>query len=81
MLNNMEKKGAFLEYNGARLELLETIGVTYVPKRPERPYCPHLCFETNNMDEVIETLKKIILKFSMVQMKYPVQKNGCILWI
>lgn len=52
------EKGAFLEYNGARLELLETIGVTYVPKRPERPYCPHLCFETNNMDEVIETLKK-----------------------
>lgn len=54
----MEKKGAFLEYNGARLELLETIGLTYIPKRPEHPYCPHLCFETNNMDEVIENLKK-----------------------
>lgn len=52
------EKGAFLEYNGARLELLETIGVTYIPKRPERPYFPHLCFETNNMDEVIENLKK-----------------------
>lgn len=52
------EKGAFLEYNGARLELLETIGVTYIPKRPERPYCPHLCFETKNMDEVIENLKK-----------------------
>lgn len=52
------EKGAFLEYNGARLELLETIGVPYVPNRPERPYCPHLCFETNNMDETIEMLEK-----------------------
>lgn len=52
------EKGAFLEYNGARLELLETIGVTYIPKRPEHPYCPHLCFETNNMDEAIENLTK-----------------------
>ena len=52
------EKGAFLEYNGARLELLETMGVSYEPIRPERPYCPHLCFETNDMDGVIATLKK-----------------------
>ena len=38
------EKGAFLEYNGARLELIETIGISYQPVKPERPYCPHLCF-------------------------------------
>lgn len=52
------EKGAFLEYNGARLELIETIGSTYVPTRPERPYCPHLCFETDDMDAVIRTLNE-----------------------
>ena len=52
------EKGAFLEYNGARLELIETIGAAYEPVRPERPYCPHLCFETDDMDKVISMLKK-----------------------
>lgn len=51
------EKGAFLEYNGARLELLETIGAPYQPSKPERPCCPHLCFEAEDMDEVIHTLK------------------------
>ena len=52
------EKGMFLEYNGARLELIETIGVSYQPVVPERPYCPHLCFEAEDMDEVISMLKK-----------------------
>ena len=50
------EKGAFLNYNGARLELIETIGKTYTPVRPERPFCPHLCFQAENMEQVIETL-------------------------
>lgn len=52
------EKGVFLEYNGARLELIETLGVPYHPVKPERPYCPHLCFEADDMDEVIEMLEK-----------------------
>ena len=52
------ERGVFLEYNGARLELIETIGVAYEPAMPERPYCPHLCFETDDMDAVLETLRK-----------------------
>ena len=39
------EKGAFLSYHGARLELIETIGVPYEPTMPQRPYCPHLCFD------------------------------------
>lgn len=52
------EKGAFLEYNGARLELIETIGSTYVPQAPERPYCPHLCFQADDMEKVIAMLKE-----------------------
>ena len=52
------ERGAFLEYRGARLELLETVGVHYEPVRPERPYCPHLCFETDDMDGVLTALKE-----------------------
>ena len=52
------ERGVFLEYHGARLELIETTGVPYHPVRPKRPYCPHLCFEAEDMDEVIDRLKK-----------------------
>ena len=52
------EKGAFLEYKGARLELIETIGISYQPAMPTRPYCPHLCFETDNLEEVIRRLRE-----------------------
>ena len=52
------EKGAFLEYHGARLELIETIGIAYQPSKPERPYCPHLCFEAEDMDAVIDMLRR-----------------------
>lgn len=52
------EKGAFLEYNGARLELIETIGEAYVPEKPVRPYCPHLCFQADSMEQVLDILKK-----------------------
>lgn len=52
------EKGAFLEYNGARLELIETTGISWQPVMPERPYCPHLCFEVDDMDAVMKMLKE-----------------------
>lgn len=52
------EKSAFLNYNGARLELIETLGKTYTPIRPERPFCPHLCFQAENMESVIQTLRE-----------------------
>lgn len=56
--DNIGEKNAFLDYNGARLELIETTYEAYEPVRPQRPYCPHLCFETDDMDAVIQTLKE-----------------------
>lgn len=52
------ERGVFLEYNGARLELIEKIGTAYEPARPEPPYCPHLCFETDDMDQIIRILQE-----------------------
>lgn len=52
------EKNAFLEFNGARLEIIETLYEKYEPVKPKRPYCPHLCFETNDMDKTIKTLKE-----------------------
>lgn len=52
------EKYAFLDYHGARLELIETTDAVYHPVRPEKPYCPHLCFETDDMDGVISMLKE-----------------------
>ena len=52
------ERGAFLEYNGARLELIEKLGVPYRPAKPEPPYCPHLCFEADDMDQGIQMLKE-----------------------
>ena len=55
------ERGVFLEYHGARLELIETIGVSYQPAAPARPYCPHLCFEADDMDEVLAVLRKHVI--------------------
>lgn len=52
------EKYAFLEYNGARLELIETTDEVYVPAEPVKPYCPHLCFATDDMDGVIAMLSQ-----------------------
>ena len=56
------EKYAFLDYNGARLELIETENETYQPAVPEHPYCPHLCFEAESMDDVLKMLRDNGLK-------------------
>lgn len=55
---NYREIGAFLEYNGARLELLQSVGKVYVPRKPERPFCPHFCFEAEDMNVVLKILEK-----------------------
>ncbi len=52
------ERGAFLDWNGARLELLQSIRQEFHPKKPEKPFCPHLCFEAEDMDEVIKMLEE-----------------------
>lgn len=52
------ERGVFLSLNGARLELIERIGEPYVPAVPERPFCPHLCFEADDMDKTMAMLRE-----------------------
>lgn len=48
----------YLESEGFSLELLHDQGaVKVVHKIPQRPYCPHICFATNDMSKTIEELK------------------------
>jgi len=52
------EKGLIMELDGARLELIERTDEEYVPVPPERPYCPHLCFEVQDMEETLAMLKR-----------------------
>lgn len=49
-----------------------------MPAMPERPYCPHLCFETDDMDAVLETLEKEGIPILDGRMKSPDPSGGCI---
>lgn len=55
---NDGERYAFLDLGGARLELIETLNSTYEPAVPQPPYCPHLCFEIEDMDKAIDMLKE-----------------------
>ena len=48
----------YLESNGFILELLHDFKKNKLTKRKiERPYCPHICFATNDMDRTITDLQ------------------------
>lgn len=49
----------FLSTGGTRLELISDLKKRYgAKKQPERPYCPHICFETDDMVQTIRELKE-----------------------
>jgi catechol 2,3-dioxygenase-like lactoylglutathione lyase family enzyme len=48
----------YLESEGFSLELLfDQRKKNIVQKKVERPYCPHICFATDNMSKTLEELK------------------------
>jgi len=48
----------YLESNGFYLELLHDLKKNKLTKKNiERPYCPHICFATNDMEKTIKGLK------------------------
>ena len=57
-INEEEKEEyAFIEYENARLELIQDL--TSVFERPEikKPYCPHFCIEIDNMERMMKSLR------------------------
>lgn len=49
---------AFLSFGTGALELLQRIGASERFQKPEikPPYCPHLAFKTENMDDLVKKL-------------------------
>ena len=55
-----QEEYCFLESKGTSLELITDLKKNYkTKKKVERPYCPHICFATDNMEE---TVKDILAK-------------------
>lgn len=47
---------AFLDLNGAKIELLEDLKGRFTKPNVSEPYCPHYCIEVENMDAAIRNL-------------------------
>ena len=50
---------AILSFETGALELLQKIGALELFQKPEikPPYCPHLAFKTENMEEMVQQMK------------------------
>lgn len=52
-----QEEYSFLESEGTSLELISDLQKTYSAERVfQRPYCPHICFAT---DDMVETLREL----------------------
>ena len=47
---------AFLELDGGNLELIQSLGAPFTRRQIEPPYCPHLAFRTDDMEQTMEML-------------------------
>ena len=58
-INDEEKEEfCFLKSDGTSLELISDLDKSYGEKKEIRkPYCPHVCFETDDMDKTIRELR------------------------
>lgn len=50
-------KYAFLEINGAKIELLEDLKGSFTKPQISEPFCPHICIEVEDMTEAVNQLK------------------------
>jgi len=49
---------AFVVNGDARIELLQDLAGPYKIPSVKRPYCPHFCLETDNMNQTVKMLKE-----------------------
>lgn len=50
-------KYAFLEIDGAKIELLEDLNGNFTMPQISEPFCPHYCIEVDDMDAAVDHLK------------------------
>lgn len=56
---DQKEEYCFLESDGINLELISDLKKSCREKRQiERPYCPHICFATDDMNKTIEELRE-----------------------
>ena len=57
-VNNEEHEAfAFVVNGDARIELLQDLSGPYEKPAIKRPYCPHFCLETDDMNNTVKMLK------------------------
>ena len=53
-----QEEYCFLKSDGTSLELISDLKKSYTEKQKiHRPYCPHVCFETDDMKKTLEELR------------------------
>jgi len=53
-----QEEYCFLESEGTSLELISDLQKSYSAERKfQRPYCPHICFATDDMEETLRQLR------------------------
>lgn len=58
-----QEEFCYLETNGFSLELLKDLKKKEISKKEiERPYCPHICFATQDMNKTVEDLQSNNMK-------------------
>ena len=50
-------KYAFLDLNGAKIELLEDLNGSFIKPDIKEPFCPHYCIEVDDMNAAVNQLK------------------------
>ena len=55
---DQQEEYCFLKSDGTNLELISDLKKSYSEKQKiQRPYCPHICFVTDDMDKTIKELR------------------------
>ena len=71
---------AYLEMEGANLELLQMLGNQPAPSDGQEirpPYCPHLAFRTDNLERQVERLKRENIEI----VSGPLEIAGSVRWL
>ena len=73
---------AYLEFVGGKLELLQLLDdqnnpKAYINNNTKQPYCPHLAFKTENMDQLISSLQEQ----DVPVLEGPLEIPGMVKWI
>ena len=75
---DQQEEYCFLESDGTNLELISDLKKSYSEKQKiQRPYCPHICFVTDDMDKTIMELRAKNIEI----IRGPLEISGEEIWV